>query len=346
MFERHPDNPILTCDDLPYPAALVYNPGVVRAGDRFVMVFRVDRGYSPDRLGYGFADIDLGIAFSDDGISWRVEKRTVLGELKTAENLWAYDPRLVAVGDACYLTFCVDTRHGMRAGIARTTDFEAFEVLSLSVPDLRNVVLFPETIDGQYVRLERPFPIYLRRTWDQHDRFDIWLSRSSDLRRWGDSELLLAVEQVPYATEKIGPGPPPIRTAAGWLAIFHAVDTDPSSKPSGWEGTWTRRYTAGAMLLDIDDPTRLLGISPGPVLVPEAPYEVSEGFRPNVVFPTGHLDLDGQSWVYYGAADSVICLARAPTEALVEAIRGTVEPETGELANREAQIPVPEPATE
>ena len=345
MLTRHPDNPILTCEQLPYPGTLVYNPGVVRADDRYVMVFRVDHGYSTTRVGYGFETIDIGIAFSDDGVKWDVQNRTVLGELKNEENIWAYDPRLVAIGDAYYLTFCVDTRHGMRAGIAKTTDFVEFDVISLSVPDLRNVVLFPEKLGDRFARLERPFPIYLRRTWGQHDRFDVWLSRSPDLRYWGDSELLLAVEQVPYATEKIGPGPPPVRTDAGWLALFHAVDTAPDRGGVGWEGTWTKRYTAGAMLLALEDPARVLGITSEPILVPEQPYEMTAGFRPNVVFPTGHVVDGDQSLIYYGAADSVICLATAPTEAIVAAVRCSAHAEPAELAQRAAAVPVPEPAT-
>jgi len=346
MLERHRGNPILTRDHLPYPGTLVYNPGVVRAGDRYVMVFRVDHGYATDRVGYGFETIDIGIAYSEDGLTWDVQNRTVLGELKNAENLWAYDPRLVTVGEEHYLTFCVDTRHGMRAGIARTADFTQFEVISLSVPDLRNVVLFPEPVGDRYVRLERPFPIYLRRTWGQHDRFDIWMSRSADLRCWGDSELLLAVEHVPYATEKIGPGPPPVRTDEGWLAIFHAVDASPERAAGGWEGSWNKRYTAGAMLLDLDDPTRVVGITPEPILVPEAPYEMTAGFRPNVVFPTGHIVDSDRSLIYYGAADSVICLATAPTHELVAAVRPLPPVETSELAQRASAVPVPQPATE
>lgn len=345
MLRRHPGNPILTKDDLPYPGTLVYNPGVVRAGDRYVMVFRVDHGYSPGRIGYGFETIDLGIAYSDDGIVWDVQNRTVLSTLKNDENIWAYDPRLVCVGGSeLLLTFCLDTRHGMRAGVARTTDFETFEVISLSLPDLRNVVLFPELVDGRYVRLERPFPIYLRRTWGQHDRFDIWLSKSPDLRHWGDTELVLAVEEVPYATEKIGPGPPPVLTPGGWLTIFHAVDTGPNRPVSGWEGTWAKRYTAGAMLLDRLDPARVLGITPEPILVPEAPYEMTSGFRPNVVFPTGVVVEGDEALVYYGASDSVICVATASVDELLATIQpATAEPT--ELAARAAAVATPEPAT-
>jgi beta-1,4-mannooligosaccharide/beta-1,4-mannosyl-N-acetylglucosamine phosphorylase len=346
LVTRHARNPVLTADDLPYPATLVYNPGVVRTDDRYVMAFRVDHGYATDRVGYGFGSIDIGIAFSEDGVLWQVQDRTILGELKDDEHLWAYDPRLVAIDGEWFITFCVDTRHGMRAGIARTTDFESFEVVSLSLPDLRNVVLFPEKIGGDYVRLERPFPIYLRRTWGQVDRFDIWVSRSPDLVHWGETELLLAVEQVPFANEKIGPGPPPIRTADGWLTLFHAVDTEPTRAPGGWEGTWIKRYTAGAMLLDLNDPAKVAGMCPHPILVPEAPYELTEGFRTNVVFPTGLVADGDTAMIYYGAADSVICLATASISELVDSTRVAPQPAQDELEQRGAAVPVPQPATE
>jgi beta-1,4-mannooligosaccharide/beta-1,4-mannosyl-N-acetylglucosamine phosphorylase len=312
------------------------------------MVFRVDVGFEPTRLGHKFDDIRLGIAFSDDGITWSVQPRTLLDELRSDENLWVYDPRLTVLDErCCCLSFCMDTRHGMRAGLALTDDFVTFDVVTLSLPDLRNVVVFPERVGGDYVRLERPFPIYLRRVWGQVDRFDIWMSRSPDLRHWGESQLLVAVEQVPYATEKIGPGPPPLRTDAGWLAFIHAVDTDPARSPIGWERTWAKRYTAGVMLLDADDPGRVIGVSQEPVLVPDAPYERTDGFRPDVVFPTGAvLEDDATVKLYYGAADTVICLAHGHLDALIDLVGPLTRPQPHELAEREAQVPKPEPATE
>ena len=82
-------------------------------------------------------------------------------------------------------------------------DFHSFEILSLSVPDNRNMVLFPGKVGGQYVRLERPMPIYSR---GGIDRFDLWLSDSPDLAYWGNSLCVLGVEDVPFANDKIGPG--------------------------------------------------------------------------------------------------------------------------------------------
>jgi beta-1,4-mannooligosaccharide/beta-1,4-mannosyl-N-acetylglucosamine phosphorylase len=320
LLTRHTANPILSPHDLPYPGSLVFNPGVVRFGDRYVMVFRVDHGYDPGRAGHKFHDIGLGIAFSDDGVTWEVSPNRALEQLKQGDDLWPYDPRLTVLEDRYYLTFCLDTRRGMRAGIAVTDDFETFEVLSLSLPDLRNVVLFPERVNGKYLRLERPFPIYLRRTWGDIDRFDMWISESPDLVHWGNSRLFLRVEDVPFATDKIGAGAPPLLADAGWVVLFHAVDSDRDRVFGGWEGTWAMRYTAGAMLLDRDDPRRIIGLTREPILVPEEDYEISDGFRPGVVFPTGLIaDPDGTVKVYYGAADTVIGLATCRLDALVDA---------------------------
>ena len=95
----------------------------------------------------------------------------------------AYDPRLTVLDGRCYMCFAVDTKHGLRGGIAVTEDFEKFEVLSLTVPDNRNMVLLPRKIGGKYVRLERPFPVYSR---GGQDRFDTWISDSPDLKYWGN----------------------------------------------------------------------------------------------------------------------------------------------------------------
>jgi beta-1,4-mannooligosaccharide/beta-1,4-mannosyl-N-acetylglucosamine phosphorylase len=312
VISRHPANPVLTADQVPYPATLVFNPGVTKYGGRYVMVFRNDYGSLEEQRLDG---TNLGLAFSPDGVSWQVEPQPCF-ELADDEIVRAYDPRLIVLEGRCYMCFAVDTRHGVRAGIAVTEDFYHYEILSLSVPDNRNVVLFPERIGGRYVRLERPFPVYSR---GGRERFDVWLSDSPDLRYWGKSELLLAVEQVPYANTKLGPAAPPIKTPRGWLTTFHAVDTDPSRGKNGWEASWKKRYTTGVMLLDLGDPRKVLGLYREPLIAPEAPYEVAGGFRNNTVFPCGAiLEEGGELKLYYGAADAVICLVTADVDQLVE----------------------------
>lgn len=311
VIKRFSQNPILTAADLPFDSNLVFNAGVAKYQGQYVMLFRNDYGYSG---GNNFKGTNLGVAYSKDGIKWEVKPQPCF-ELKNAEILRAYDPRLTVIEGKCYICFAVDTRHGLRGGIAVTEDFEKFEILSLSVPDNRNMALFPEKINGKYVRLERPFTVYSR---GGKDRFDTWISDSPDLKYWGNAELLLAVEDVPFANDKIGPAAPPVKTKQGWLTTFHAVDLDLSRGKNGWEDCWKKRYTAGIMLLDLDNPSKVIGMSKQPLLAPETAYE-RNGFRNDVIFPGGMiLEESGEVKIYYGAADTVECLATADVADLIK----------------------------
>ncbi|MBQ2668463.1 MAG: glycosidase, partial [Clostridia bacterium] len=186
--------------------------------------------------------------------------------------------------------------------------------LSASVPDNRNMVLFPEKINGMYCRLERPMPVYSR----GRDRFDVWFSDSPDLRYWGNVQFVLGVEDVPYADDKVGPAAPPIKTEKGWLTLIHAVDRDESRGKNGWEKSWKKRYTAGIMLLDLEDPSKVIGICKEPLIAADLPYENEDGFRQDVIFPCGMiLEDDGEVKIYYGASDTVTCLATARVEDLL-----------------------------
>lgn len=308
---RHPNNPLLSAAEVAYRATLVFNAGVTRFNGKYVMVFRNDYGPPGEQRLDG---TNLGLAFSDDGVKWEVRPEPCFAWCDEEVHR-AYDPRLSVVDGRCYMCFAVDTRHGIRGGIAITEDFERFEVLSLSVPDNRNLVLFPEKIGGRYVRLERPFPVYGR---GGKDRFDVWLSESPDLKYWGGSRLVLGVEEVPFANDKIGPAAPPVKTEKGWLTLFHAVDRDPARGKNGWEKCWQKRYSAGVMLLDLEKPWKVVGLSKEPLIVPEAPYETTGGYRNNVVFPGGMiLEDDGTIKIYYGAADTVECLATANVNDLL-----------------------------
>lgn len=310
----HGGEPVLSKKDIPYEADCIFNAGVAKFQGRYVMAFRNDYQYNG---GGSFGKCVIGLAFSDDGIHWDVQKKPFLTveDMNDPEVTRVYDPRLTVIDGRCYLCFAVDTKHGLRGGIGVTDDFKALEVLSLTVPDNRNMVLFPEKINGKYVRLERPFPVYSR---GGRDRFDIWMSQSPDLKYWGDSKLLMGVEDVPYANDKIGPGAPPIKTEAGWLTLFHAVDIDRSRGKNGWEDRWQKRYCAGIMLLDLEDPSKIIGSYQQPLLAPETEYEVEGGFRTNVIFPGGLiLEEDRTVKIYYGASDTVECMATAKLEDLI-----------------------------
>ncbi len=322
MLQRHPSNPILQARDIPYPASLIFNAGVVKYQGRYVMLFRNDAckgdedSWREVREGGREKpepfETSLGLATSKDGIHWEAAAAPCW-KMKTDEIQRVYDPRLTLLDGVPHVCFAMDTRHGIRGGVARTEDFSHFEILSLSAPDNRNMVLFPEKIGGLYWRLERPFTIYSRGT----DRFDIWCANSPDLNYWGGHELVLRVEDVPFANDKIGPAAPPVKTPRGWLTTFHAVWLDREKNLGGWERTWFKRYDAGVMLLDLENPARVIGLSRSPLLTAQAPYE-RHGFRNDVIFPGGMiLEETGEVKIYYGAADTVEALATAHVDDLL-----------------------------
>jgi beta-1,4-mannooligosaccharide/beta-1,4-mannosyl-N-acetylglucosamine phosphorylase len=309
--------PVLSKDDIPYEAECIFNAGIAKYNGKYVMIFRDDRNY--DEQKQMFRERIMGLAISNDGIKWDVQKKPFLTKemIDLPDIVHVYDPRITILDGAAYLCFAVDTSHGVCGGIARIDDnFEKIKILSLSAPDNRNMVLFPERAGGLYWRLERPFPIYSR---GGIDRFDIWASASPDLRYWGDTSLVLGVEDIPYANDKIGPGAPPVKTKQGWLTLFHAVDRDKSRGKNGWENTWQKRYCIGVALLDLNNPSKVIGLSREPLLAPETDYEVNEGFRANVLFPGGLIVEDsGEVKIYYGVSDTVECLATAHVDDLIK----------------------------
>jgi beta-1,4-mannooligosaccharide/beta-1,4-mannosyl-N-acetylglucosamine phosphorylase len=312
---RHPANPVLQASDIPYNAALIFNAGVTKYQGKYVMIFRNDYGSLAEQKLTG---TNMGLAFSDDGVKWDVQSEPCFA-ISDGEISRVYDPRLTVIDGKCYVCFAVDTRHGIRGGIATTDDFQKFDILSMSIPDDRNMVLFPELINGKFARFERPFPVYSR--WGRSEAFDIWYSDSPDCKYWGNVNLVLGGEQVPFSNSKIGPGAPPIKTKKGWLAAIHAVDIDPERGKNGWEDKWTKRYTAGLILLDLNEPWKVIGMCPTPLIAPEAPYEIDGGFRNDVIFPGGMvLEDDGEVKIYYGAADTVECLATAHIDELLALI--------------------------
>ena len=327
------NTPILTKKDIPYDAELIFNAGVAKINDEYVMVFRNDYGTSQSEYENkvkGLNKTSIGVATSKNGIDgWVVkerplisydmlggEKANLLGENDLPYITRLYDPRITVIDNEIYLCLAGDTVHGIRGCIAKlSADYESYEIISASVPDNRNMVLFPEKIGGYYVRLERPFPVYSR----GRDRFDIWMSKSPELKFWGESSLVLGVEHVPYANDKIGPAAPPVKTKYGWLTLFHTVDKETEGRgQTEWEFWWNKRYCAGIMLLDLNDPSKVIGMSKLPLIAPELPFESDEGFRQNVIFPGGMiLEDDGEVKIYYGAADTVECVATATLDDLL-----------------------------
>lgn len=297
IVKRYQGNPILTKHQVPYPVETVHNAAVVFHDGIYYMVFR-----SHLRNGRSI----LGLALSEDGFSFQVSPEPFMvpagqGIFSDYEEYGIEDPRICAMEGWYWITYSAYSRWGVRVGLARTRDFKEVERISLiTQSDYRNVVLFPERFGERYVRLDRPHTDIA--PWS------IWISYSPDLIHWGDSKVL--IRPLPYHWDemKVGPGPTPIKTEKGWLIIYHGVFKTMDGAV----------YRAGVALLDLTDPSKVLGVADDWILQPEDPWEVT-GYVHNVVFPCGAVaEPDGTLKLYWGGADTVMCVGTASLEELVE----------------------------
>ena len=300
LVTRYEGNPILTKHDIPYPVETVHNAGATKFDGRYILLFR-----SHLRNGRSI----IGIARSDDGYDFQVDPEPFMvpstdRDFSRFEEYGVEDPRICAIDGAYYITYSAYSSFGVRIGLARTHDFTTVERVALiSEPDMRNVVLFPETFDGRYARLDRPH--------SEINPWSIWLSWSSDLVHWGES--VPVIEPVDYHWDqmKIGPGATPIKTSAGWLNIFHGVF--PTMDGSV--------YRLGVALHDLANPATVLSVADDWILSPEDSWELT-GYVHNVVFSCGAIaEDDGTVKIYWGGADTVMCVGTAKIADLVQLCR-------------------------
>jgi predicted GH43/DUF377 family glycosyl hydrolase len=297
IVKRYENNPVLTRDDIPYPVATVHNAGVVKHQGRYIMLFRSHR-----RNGRSI----IGLAESHDGFSFRAHAEPFLvpateGVFAEYEEFGVEDLRICPIEGEYLLTYSAYSRHGVRVALARTKNFTSVERVALiTQADYRNVVIFPERIGGRYVRLDRPH--------SEISPWSIWISYSPDLVYWGDSRLVMRPVTYHWDEMKIGPGATPFRTSRGWLHIYHGVF--PTMDGSV--------YRLGVALHDLEDPSKIIGVSDEWILQPEDPWEIT-GYVHNVVFTCGAVpEDDGTVKIYWGGADTVMCAGVARIDDLVE----------------------------
>lgn len=296
-FKRYADNPILTARDIPYPCNTVFNAAACKFQGRYVLLLRVEGldGHS-----------HLTLAFSDDGYHFVVQDHpwVTASEDRAFEEFERYgveDPRITPLGEDFLITYTAYGPHGPRVAVGKTRDFRSFERVSLATEvDNKDAVLFPEKIGDSYVMIDRPGGM-------GGQVGSMWITYSPDLVHWGRARVLMT-PRAGWGNSKLGACTPPIKTDQGWLVIYHGVRVTGSG----------RLYRIGAMMLDLEQPHRVLGFTPHFIFGPEEHYERT-GDVPNVVFPCGHVvEPDGMVKLYYGAADTCIGLAESPLEQLVE----------------------------
>jgi len=305
-LERYSKNPIIKPrENIWWEAKSVLNPAVIYDDGKIHMLYRAMGGDRISRLGY---------CYSEDGINFQGFRDVPIFESEPDnlyERLGCEDPRIVKLGDTFYITYTSASLYPatypkerfataaapfrVRVSLLSTKDFSLFTRHGVIIPDIdsKDAVLFPEKIDDQYVMLHRIWP-------------DIWIAFSKDLKEWYDQKIIAKLRKTSWDSLKIGAGTNMLKTRFGWLNFYHGVDSN-------------KVYRIGIMVLDLNDPTKVIYRSHESILTPEKEYE-KNGFINNVVFASSAIEKNGEYFIYYGAADSNICLARIERDKLFDDI--------------------------
>lgn len=343
---RYPGNPVIEPKDVPpclegCEVIGVFNAGVARLGDEILLLLRVaERPVNPDpdimlvpylklesgrveilRLekdapGFDFSDAReigtpdgrlltsisyLRLARSRDGVHFDIGDKPALFPENAYEIYGIEDCRITQMGDTYYINYSAVSNLGITTCLAATTDFVSFRREGVIFqPDSKNIVIFPEKVNGKYYAIHRP-------TASHFGKLSMWLAESPDLLCWGNHRYLMGSRESRWDAERIGASCVPIRTGEGWLVLYHGAD-------------YSKRYSMGAVLLDAEEPWRILARSPQPIIEPEADYE-REGFFGNVIFSCGALAEEGKVKLYYGAADTFMCYAELELAAIMRSLR-------------------------
>lgn len=226
------------------------------------------------------------LARSTDGINFEIEDEPFLYPYNEYQTFGIEDPRCTIIEDTYFIDFTSVSEKGVAVSLVTTKDFESFEDHGIIfAPENKDVVLFPEKVNGKYYALHRP-------VLKSVGNYDIWLASSPDTVHWGNHTHLLDVREQSWDEERIGAGLTPIKTDAGWLVLYHGADH-------------ASRYCMGAALLDLNDPSIVLSRTVTPIMEPEKEYE-KNGFFNEVVFGCGGIVKGDRIQLYYGVADTSI----------------------------------------
>ncbi|MEZ6153871.1 MAG: glycoside hydrolase family 130 protein [Pirellulaceae bacterium] len=323
----------------------VFNPAVATIGDELVMIARVaecalekrpDWTALPRWTQSGEAVVDwvrdndshetdarvVSLKHSGDLRLTSVSHFQVFRKSKFGNETWKFvhsllpessleeygieDPRITKIDNTYWITCVAVSRAGAATALLSSADLVEFRRHGvIFASENKDVVLFPERIAGDFVALHRPNPR------SHFSPPQIWIARSPDLIHWGRHEPILSGVQT-WEGDRVGGGTPPILVDDGWLTLYHG------SQSSNVVGT-VGRYAAGALLLDRNDPSRVLSRSSEPIMLPMTDYE-TDGFVPNVVFPTAMLVVGDELQVFYGAADTSVAMTQFSKRSVLDSL--------------------------
>lgn len=340
---RCPNNPVIKPEDVKpssgdFEVVGVFNPGVARFKDEIILLLRVaERPISPkpDIVLAAFYDAAEGgivfkefsksepqndfsdprlivqptqtfltslshlrLARSSDGVDFEIDDAPTIVPENDYEAFGLEDPRITLIDGTYYITYVAVSALGVTTCLMSTKDFKSFRRHgAIFCPDNKDVAIFSGKIGSSFYALHRPASSLFKKN-------QIWLAESCDLTCWGNHRVSLETRPGMWDEKRIGASAVPFEIEQGWLEIYHGADRN-------------NRYCLGAALLDKGKPWKVIARSQNPILQPEADYEI-EGFFGNVVFSCGLLCEGQKLKVYYGVADTAVCLAELPLQDVLD----------------------------
>jgi len=242
----------------------------------------------------------LRLARSRDGVNFKIDPKPTIMPSTYEERYSIEDARITKLGAAYYVYYVAVADFGFSTILLKTTDFVRFERIGNIFPGVnKDVAIFPEKINGMYAALHRPDTGFFANP-------SMWMAYSPDLVHWGQYSLLMQPRAGKWDSSRIGAGTVPLKTDKGWLEIYHGADED-------------HRYSLGVLLLDADDPSKILYRDSKPLIEPAMDYETN-GFFKDVVFTNGMVvspEDPGKMFLYYGSADERVCGAALMLDELI-----------------------------
>ena len=327
IFKKADNNPIISPrPENPWESRATFNSAAVYEDGKVHFVYRALGDKDLSVLGYATSTDGLTIDFrSNEPIYIPREPFETPGGIthKTFADHFASgggyggveDPRITRIDDTFFMTYVAfDGANPPRIALTSISvedflknNWDKWEKAKLiSAPGMvnKNAVIFPEKINGKYVIFHRIYP-------------NVLIDYVDDLAF--EKTYLQGLHFIPprkahWDSKKIGAGAPPIRTEDGWLFVYQSVGhKDP------------HQYKIGAMLLDINNPSKVIARTSSPIVEPNENYE-NEGFKAGVAYPCGAVVMDNKLHVYYGGADTVVCAASTDLDKFLYEMKNDKQP--------------------
>ncbi|QWB95419.1 glycoside hydrolase family 130 protein [Mycoplasmatota bacterium] len=343
---RNINNPLITPKDVKpskkdFKVIGTFNAGVAKVNQKFLLLIRVAEKYhtnDPEIVGVPmYSEIDdkiiikkfnrkdktidftdprfvktkeqlyltslshFRLATSTDGVHFEIDDKPFMIASTYYEAYGIEDPRITYIDDYYYINYSAISMSGVVTCLARTKDFKEVERLGIIfLQDNKDVAIFPEKINNKYYALNRPVSAYFNKP-------EMWIAASNDLISYHDHKLLASLRPNHFDNARIGASTPPFKTKIGWIEFYHGA-------------SFEDKYCVGVMVLDLNDPSKILYRSEEPLIEPSASYE-QKGFMANVLFPCGQVIENDMIYLYYGNSDENICLITFSLNELLTMIK-------------------------